>query len=442
MKGAKTRWLILVIAVMMMMGVLAGCSSSGSSSSKSKGGNGKISGTLEIQYFVGGYGDQWWKKVIKDFEKKYPNVKVKQDAGPDINKKMKTHWIGGNPPDVVYIDGAGISETQMVDDGQLMDLTSWLKGLKTPDGQTLMKSFIVPPNEYKGKIYSLPLIFDTWGIWYDKAWFQKDGFKIPKDYSSWMVSMKQIKQQKGIPPFITTGKYPYYFLRGVLYPAIASAGGDSLLNNVIDGKKGAWRNPKVQGVLKKVKKMVDAGYVNNGFAGLSHIQSQSDFLQHKSAYIPVGFWLPTEMKKDVPSGFKFGFTPTPMNAKGKPMAIVPDLRPLAISKKAKNPAAAKAFVKFVFQKKYAKAFSELSGALINMKGVDLASDPKAPGYLKQVNKMINSGSVKVHNKNHPMTSDMENPIGDALVPFLLGKSSVKTFTDKAEQVTAQYRNSH
>lgn len=32
-------------------------------------GSGEISGQLEIQYFVGGYGDEWWKTVIEDFKK-------------------------------------------------------------------------------------------------------------------------------------------------------------------------------------------------------------------------------------------------------------------------------------------------------------------------------------------------------------------------------------
>ncbi|HET7578142.1 MAG TPA: ABC transporter substrate-binding protein [Bacillales bacterium] len=456
MKASNKRWLMVILAVAMVFGILAGCSSGSSSSddqggsgqasggSGSKGGSssdGKLSGTLEIQYFVGGYGDKWWKKVISDFQAKYPDLKIIQDAGPNINKEMQTRWISGNPPDVVYIDGAGISQTQMVEDGELMDLTDWVKGLKTPDGKPLMDSFILPPNEYNGKIYSLPLIFDTWGTWYDKAWFQKEGFDVPKDFPSWMASMKEIKQKAGIPPFITTGKYPYYFLRGVLYPAFASVGGDELLNNVIDGKEGVWKSDKVKTVMDRVEKMVKAGYVDPGFAGLSHTQSQSNFLQHKNAYIPVGFWLPNEMAKDTPEGFKFGFIPSPMNAKGEKMVLVPDLRTIAIAKKAKNPEAAKAFAKFVFQKKYAKKFSEVSGALINLKGVDLSNDPKAPGYLKQANQMINSGKVALHHKEHPMSSDMENPIGDALVKFLLGKTSVQQFTDKAASIAEKYRNS-
>ncbi|HEX6923696.1 MAG TPA: extracellular solute-binding protein [Bacillales bacterium] len=458
-----------ILSIMMIFGVLlAGCSSGGSSTdtnggtsegatsggsggssegdsgesgNSGKSSDGELSGTFEIQYFVGGYGDAWWKAVIKDFQKKYPNLEIKQYAGPNINKQMKTRWISGDPPDVVYIDGAGSSETQMVEDGLLMDLTDWIKTVKLPDGTPLMDSFIVPPSEFDGKIYSLPLVFDTWGMWYDKAWFEEKGFDVPSDFPSWMASMKEIKQKAGIAPFVTTGKYPYYFSRGVLYPAFAAAGGDELLAAVINGEEGAWTSDKVLSVMKKVEKMVEAGYVDPGFAALSHTQSQMNFLLHKNAYIPVGFWLPNEMAKDVPEGFEFGFIPSPMNDKGEPMVVVPDLRPLAIAQEADNPEAAKAFIKFAYQKKYAKKFAELTGALMDMKGVDIASDPNVPGYLKQANKMINSPKVEVHHKPHPMSADLEKPLGDALVKLLLGKIDAKTFCQTVEKAAAEYRSS-
>lgn len=446
LKGLKKTWLTSVLAVVLVLGVLAGCNSkddnSGGNDSASSGKDGKVSGTLEIQYFVGGYGDEWWKQTIKEFEDKYPDVKVKQDAGPKINDEMKTRWISGNPPDVVYIDGAGSSETQMVEDGQLMDLTDWVKSLKLDDGTSLMDSFLVPPSTYDdGKIYSLPLVFDTWGTWYDKNWFDKEGFKVPEDFDSFMASMKEIKDKAGIAPFVTTGVYPYYFSRGVLYPAIAAAGGDQLLADIIDGKKGAWTDPKVVDVMKKVQKMQEAGFIDKGFAALNHTQSQMNFLLHKNAYIPVGFWLPNEMKKDVPDDFKFGFIPSPMNDAGQPMAVVPDLRPLAIAKKAKNPTAAKAFVKFAFSKEHAKTFAESTGAMMNMKGVDLDSDAKVPAYLKDANKMINSDKVEIHSKPHPMSADLEKPIGDALVSLMQGKIDAEEFCKKAEAAAEKYSSS-
>jgi len=445
LKLIQKRWFMPALAALFMTGVLAGCSNNDNTNANDSSDNGdgdeEVSGEMEIQYFVGGYGDEWWKDVISDFEDEYPDVEVKQSAGPEINDKMKTRWISDDPPDVVYIDGAGITEAQMVDDGQLMDLSDWLDGLETDDGQNLMDSFIMEPNTYDGKVYGLPLIFDTWGTWYDKALFEDKGWDAPEDFDSWMDSMETIKEDGDMEPFVTTGQYAYYFTRGVLYPAFGAAGGEDLLNDVIDGKEGIWKSDEVQGVLEKVEEMADKGYIDSGFAGISHTQSQSNFLEHDDAYIPVGFWLPSEMEGDIPDDFEFGFGPTPMNDKGDDGVMVPDLRPLAIAEEAENPEAAKAFIQFAFQKEYAKKFSESAGALLNMEEVDLSEEEDVPDYLKETNEKINEDEINVVNRDHPMASDMEDPLGDEIVSFLLGESSIDEFTDKAEKITEDYRNS-
>ncbi|WP_229683062.1 ABC transporter substrate-binding protein [Virgibacillus oceani] len=434
------RLLFLLVAISTLALVTA-CSSDDEASTKKD--KGSSSNDLEIQYFVGGYGDSWWKEVIKDFKEKYPDVNVIEHAGPNINEEMRSRWVSGDPPDVVYIDGAGSSETQMVEDGQLMDLTEWVNGVKLEDGTPLMDSFIVDPAQYDdGKIYSLPLVFDTWGTWYDKTLFEEKGYEIPMDFEAFMSTMGTIKDEEGIDPFVTTGQYPYYFLRGVLYPAFAAAGGEELLANVIDGAEGAWSSDAVLGVMKKVEEMQKAGYIDEGFGALNHTQSQMNFLLHENAFIPVGFWLPNEMVKDAPEDFKYGFIPSPMNDAGEPGAIVPDLRPLAIAKEAENPEAAKAFVEFVFTKEYASLFSEHTGAIMNLTGVDLSTNENVPEYLIDANAMINDPEqVQIYNKPHPMSADLETPISNSLVSLMLGNISAEDFVKEAEKAAEQYRSS-
>ena len=151
----KNRWIVSAAILVLLLGLLAGCASgteeTGTDAEETEGnsesdesateGSGEISGELEIQYFVGGYGDAWWKEVIADFQDAYPDVEIVEHAGPNINEEMRTRWISNDPPDVVYIDGAGSSETQMVEDGQLMDLTEWAEGLTLEDGSSLLESF-------------------------------------------------------------------------------------------------------------------------------------------------------------------------------------------------------------------------------------------------------------------------------------------------------------
>ncbi|SES38801.1 ABC transporter substrate-binding protein [Salipaludibacillus aurantiacus] len=410
------------------------------SNNDASGGNGDISGELEIQYFVGGYGDSWWKEVIEDFQAEYPDVTIVEHAGPNINDEMRSRWVSDDPPDVVYIDGAGSSETQMVDDGQLMNLTDWINDVDSEDGSPLLDNLIVEPASYDGEIYSIPLVFDTWGTWYNRAKFEEEGYEVPSDFDSYMDTMGEIQDNEDISPFVTTGEHPYYFLRGVLTPAFGAAGGDELLADIVRGEEGVWERDEVVETMEKVVQMQEEGYIDDGFGAFNHTQSQMNFLLGDNAFIPVGFWLPNEMANDVPDDFEFGFIPSPLQDAGEPFAIVPDLRPLAIAENAENPEAAKAFVEFVFTQEYATAFSEHTGAIMNLEGVDLSENENVPPYLIEANDMINDpDQVQIYHRPHPMSADLETPIGNSLLSLMLGNKSLDEFIEEAENATADYR---
>jgi N-acetylglucosamine transport system substrate-binding protein len=450
MKGIKKSRILFLFVAMLLIAFTVACSndedaggeadSDGNDSGSSEGG---ISGDLELQYFVGGYGDSWWKEVIAGFKEEYPDVNIIEHAGPNINEEMRSRWVSNDPPDVVYIDGAGSSEAQMVEDGQLMNLSDWLQDIELENGDKLVDSFIVEPANYDGDVYTLPLVFDTWGTWYDKGLFEDKGYEVPTDFESLMSSMEEIKDSEGIDPFVTSGQHPYYFLRGALYPAFGAAGGEELLTDVIQGAEGAWTSEPVLEIMKRVERMADEGMFDSGLGALNHTQSQMNFLLGDNAFIPVGFWLPNEMKNDIPDGFEFGFIPSPMQAPDETYAIVPDLRPLAIAENAKNPEAAKAFVEFAFTREYAMSFSEHTGAIMNLTEVDLTQSDKVPAYLTEANAMINDpDQVQIYNKPHPMSADLETPVGNALMSLMLGNSTAEEFVEVAEKAAAEYRSSN
>ena len=450
----KKMWTASFIMAAVMAGVLLGGCSGGNEApteaetdaketvTETAGEDGEISGTLEIQYFVGGYGDAWWKWVIEDFKKAYPNVEIVEYAGSDVNETMKPNWISGNPPDVVYIDGAGLSETEMVEDDLLMDLTDWYQSLVLEDGKSLAEHFLVDPSNFDGKVYTLPLVFDTRGVWYDAKWFRDKGFEVPTDYDSWMASMKMIQESEGIAPLGATGVYPSVFLKGVMYPAFVSEGGTELLERLIDGEEGAWSSPETLAVMKKVEEMQKAGFIDPGFAALTHTESQMTFLSHGNAYVTTGLWLPKEMDGSIPGDFEFGMTPTPMNDPGEIMPVIPDIHPVAIAKGAKNPAAAKAFVEHIFTLNAAEKMAEVSGSMMNIQGIDLASNEKVPEYLVTASEMIaDETKVELISLTHAMSNDLMTPIGNELVSLMLGDITAEEFCENAENAAAFYRSS-
>lgn len=421
--------------------LLTGCGTSSSTSGKAAGTtktSDPFNGTLEIQYFVGGYGDAWWKEVINDFKKEHPKLKIVEDAGPKINQQMQPRWASNNPPDVAYIDGDGSNEAQMVQDGQLMDLTGWLKTAKTADGKLLSDHLTSQPIQFSGKDYSVPLVFGYYGTFYDKALFKQKGWPEPTDFNTFVSDMDKA-EAAGMHGYIHQGIYPDYIDNGLLFSAFAANGGDQVLKDVLAMKKGVFLSKPVQDAMKQVQTLRDKGHIDKGALALNHTQSQMEWLQHKAAFIPDGLWLPNEMKDNIPNGFDFGLVPSVMQDAGKKYEVVPYVSDLGIAKNAKNPEAAKAFVQFVFQEKYAIDWVNKSGALNNYKPLDLSKANNAPDWLKASADFLQQPNVHVTPPMNLFNKDIRKAFNDATVAFLSGQTDAKGWGEKVEQAADQIR---
>lgn len=190
MKKLHKQIISMLLCAVMALSLVACGNNSTPSDTTPVADDGTVSGTLEIQYFVGGYGSAWWEWLVDAFKNEYPDVEVVVNSGSDINETMTTRWISETPPDLIYLDGPSVSETTFVEDDQLMDLTDWYQELTMADGSALKDNFLVQPSNYDGKVYALPIIYDNRCVWYDAAEFEKNGWAVPTDFDSWVNVMQ------------------------------------------------------------------------------------------------------------------------------------------------------------------------------------------------------------------------------------------------------------
>ncbi len=400
-----------------------------------------VSGSLEIQYFVGGYGSAWWEWLVSAFEAAYPDVTVVVNAGSDINETMNTRWISNDPPDLVYLDGPSVSETTFVEDDMLMDITDWIQTIELADGTKLVDDFLVSPNNYDGKVFGVPLIYDNRCVWYDAAEFEKNGWEVPHNYDEWLSVMRQIKEDTGVAPLGSTGVYPSVFMKGVMYPAFADEGGKDFLMSLINGEEGAWSSESTLKVMQKLQTFVDEGLIDPNFSGETHTESQMSFLNHGNYFVATGFWLPNEMKGSIPDSFEFGMVATPMNDAGTASCTIPDIKTVGIAKNAKNPDAAKAFIAFMFSEESAIKMAEMAGTSLNLRNIDYSSSSNVPSYLLAATEMLSdTEKTEIVCIDHAMSTDLQTPIGDLINLFLMGEISAQDFCDQAEDAAALYRS--
>lgn len=400
----------------------------------------KLSGDFEIQYFVGGYGDAFWKQAISEFQKQHPDLKIKESAGSKINEQMKPRWIQGNPPDFVYIDGAGSNSRQMVLDDQLLDITDWLKTAKNSDGKNILELLIAKPEEYQaGKYHAVPFVFGSWGTFYDKALFAKNGIQPPTDWQSFLEAAEKIKAAGNMSVYIHTGVYPYYINGALLDPTtVAMNNYDvSIIKRINALEKGVFKSEPVMKSLQKMVEMRDKGLIDKASPALNHTDSQSQWLQHKSAFIPTGIWVEGEMAKDIPQGFEFGFVPSIGQDKGGKFVANPYTSTVAIAKKAKNPEAAKAFLQFIYTEKQAKLWAELSKAPSNIKA-DL-SGTKATALTIEAAKFYASPNTVV-SPEVTIPEELVKVRNDATVALTKGEITPEQWGDRMEAAADKLRD--
>ena len=58
------------------------------------------------------------------------------------------------------------------------------KDAKNVDGDKIIDLLAQKSQEFDGKIYNIPFVMSSWGIFYDKALFKDKGWAEPKDFES------------------------------------------------------------------------------------------------------------------------------------------------------------------------------------------------------------------------------------------------------------------
>src|SRR4051812_39743346 len=174
-----------VAALALTLGALVvGCGGGGggSSSGGSSGGSGssaKGSGNepVALKLWVGWSARELkvFKGVVADYHKLHPNVTVDITGGINDNKIVAAIRAGSAPDVVSSFNSYNVGV--YCGTGGWIDLSPFLKkdGISTSDFPAATNYY----TQYGGKKCALPLLADTYGLYYNKALFKKAGITNP-----------------------------------------------------------------------------------------------------------------------------------------------------------------------------------------------------------------------------------------------------------------------
>src|SRR5438270_987532 len=135
-----------------------------------------------------------FKGVVAEYDAKHPDVQVKV-VGSINDTKITNAIRSGNPPDVVSsFTSANVGI--YCGTGAWIDLASFLKKDSIDLSQFPKTSLYY--TQYKGKRCALPLLADSYGLYYNKALFAKAGIKSPpKTFTELTADAKKLTQRSG-----------------------------------------------------------------------------------------------------------------------------------------------------------------------------------------------------------------------------------------------------
>lgn len=273
----KKQWFALGMTTMLFGSVLAGCGSE-EKTAKNEGSNQKEE---QVEVTLAGWGgnpmeQKLLKQTLDEFEKKYPNIKVKHEVISDqYMDVIKTRLIGGEGPDVFYLDA--FEAPAMIETGVLEPLDDYVTD--DFDINDFEKPLLDAFKGSDGKIYGFPKDYSTLALFYNKKMFEEAGLDVPKTWDELREAAKKL----------TKGTEVYGF--GVapelarLYYIAESKGG-----KVVTDNKASFADPKVVEALQPIvdmrlkdKSAAQPSEVGAGWGG-------EMFGQQKAAMVIEGNW--------------------------------------------------------------------------------------------------------------------------------------------------------
>ena len=284
----KKTILTLISVVMLAALGLVGCSSSSSSGVEGATGGGKKvikfmhiwpEGSSNAQFLV-------VKKIITDYEKQHPNVKIETEIlnADQYRDKLKVLAAANELPDIGMTWSDGFIKPYVKGDmlEPLDDVVSGDQDLKDAFIPGVKESYAV-----NGKTYGLPLELNISYIFYNKDIFKKFNLEVPKTFEEYKNVVKTLAEN-GVTPATVGAKdgWPASFWFMYLADRI---GGPTILTDVIHGKA-KMDDPAILKAAQEVQSLVNMGGFEKRASALSYEDAKDYFMNEKAAMFLTATW--------------------------------------------------------------------------------------------------------------------------------------------------------
>lgn len=382
-----------------------------------------------------GDGKQYWVDLAASFEKKNPGVKVEIQAiqNEDLAGKLQTAMQDPSSGPDVYLALGGAKTQEMINAGEVMDLTNKISSTVKSDMKTTLSAAT-----FDGKVYGVPVSEEPGGLWYSKDLFAKAGIThTPTTFSELIDDAAKLKAA-GITPIALGGKDAWPAAHWYYWLALRECSSSVYTKGV---QKHDFSNKCWVRAGQDLKKLSDAKLFNDGYLTTTAQQGANSsaglLANHKVAMELMGAWEPGVLK-DLTSDGKamsdLGFFAFPSvdGGKGTKGALMGGVSYLSVNPKASSVAVD--FVDFVAEQKnqenYAKAFSTIPAST-------KAHSAVTDSALKQVLTYLDDAPSMQLWMDTSLGTNIGNALNTGVVNMLAGKGTASDIVSAMNTAAAK-----
>lgn len=342
----------IIVALASLSVIASGCSSGAKDQPAAGGSSNKVEITFS-SWGGSGY-NETNELLLKAFEAKHPNIKVKIEDTPNKQywQKMEAAASGENLPDVFWMNGPRFASYAA--NGMLKPLDDLIK--KDSLDLKNFPSSLVNLYNYGGKQYAIPKDFDTIGVWYNKALFDAKGVAYPKDDWTWSEFVDTAKKLTD-PANGVWGVAAALDSQGGYYNTIFQSGGYVISD---DKKTSGYDKPEAIEGIKFWTDLINVHKVSPTLAQMTDTEPMDMFQSGKVAMYWDGSWNASTFGKNEYLKGKVDVAALPKN---KQQSVVIHGLGYAMSSKSKHPDEAWEFVKFLASKEAADIHAKTGVAI-------------------------------------------------------------------------------
>ncbi|NOU69679.1 extracellular solute-binding protein [Paenibacillus sp. LMG 31461] len=439
----RNAFTVMLIVLLIASLVLSACSKAPAESEGAKGNNGQSSGKEPVTIkFLHWYNEETgnWNKVIKEFEKENPGIKVESMPlvdnvnATDYLKKLDLMTASGDAMDVVMFHSLG-EFSKRVKIGMMEPLDEFL----SKDGINVAKEYLLDP-KIDGKYYGLPAKYVVSMMMLNKKHLDEAGLKVPESWTweEYAQYAKALTKGEGAAKRYGTflrDSYPHYAVKVSGLPEKNYIVND---DSTYNGDQPSFRESLE---LRNQMENIDKSAVPLSETISQKLDYRQQFFTGKASMMPAGSWMITEWGNFTPD-FPIAWAPMPTSLPdSKEVYSIPQGDMIGVAKKSVNKEAAYKFVRWFTTKGLDVQGKSLSGwkQSDRVKAVDaLVASTKNPNAIDKTS-LLKSLDQTLASKTMiaPVyITEAEKAFVDEAQLYLLGTQDIdKTMSKIKEKIT-------